>query len=632
LAPSTNSSGTDMSNVQFAPNMALMPDLAAQQLQLQRQQHLADMLRQQAVTPMDPNRMVSGAGPSRAVPISPLEGIAKMLTAYMGGKSQDAIDAKTLDLGQQMNTRLNAMGDQTMPPMAGGSAPQPIAPSAPQDPSSAAMVAALQGAPRALSGGATAQNRGPTNEAAATLDGYTADPNSVPMQAAPQAMPAPPDMAAALRGAVKNARLMGNMDLANKLTEQAWSQYAPTDATKLATAAGADITEANRKALTKSQYMAPINAREGSTLIDALTNKPFFNAPNKEGIQYKFDQGGNASADMVPGFGAALTDYTRAKEKGKNIETLAPPSQSITNPDGTTQPTSIDATLHPAVAPVATPQPGKPNPTVGNQGFPAGTRVPAPTEANPTSRREILQAEFATAKTPEDIAALNREIARLPANEGPQGVGAPFGRQQGAEAAQAELSKKFTDLSAENRTAQTTNSYLQNILAEADKAKVGAFSDKTQFANNLLSYAGISEKATDSVTAKNLLDKYSNQITARLGGGANGSDARSAIIAAAYPNSHMTPAAIREAVGNLVGANDMTKAKATILSPHANARDPVAYQQKEQIFDQNADPRIWQWKAMQDPAQKKAFAAAIIKQDPTFGQRVHALESIGAFQ
>lgn len=622
-------------NVQQAPNMSMIaPDLQAQQVALQRQQQMADMLRQQGVTPIETGQMVTGAGPARAVPISGWQVMAKLLQAGIGGHMQQQNDAKGLDLGQQLNTRINAMGDQTMPPMAGGSAPQPTAQPAPQDPSSAAMVAALQGAPRALSGGATAPNRGPTNEAAAALDGYTADPSSVPMQVAPQPqVPAPPDMAAALRGAVKNARLMGNMDLANKLTEQAWSAYAPTDATRTANAAGVDSKNANAKTLAKSLYIAPVNARAGSTLLDPLTNKPFFNAPNAEGIQYKFDGSGNASADKVPGFGAALTDYTQAKEKGKNMETLAPPSQSVYNQDGTMRPASIDATLHPSPVAAATPAPA---------GFPSVS--PADQRARDADALLLAKNEAGSATDPVQKVKLqanaNDMQARLDAGQSvvtgaakaPQGVGAPFGKQQGAEAAQAELSKKFTDLSAENRSAQTTNSYLQNILAEANKAKVGAFSDKTQFANNLLSYAGISEKATDSVTAKNLLDKYSNQITARLGGGANGSDARSAIIAAAYPNSHMTPDAIREAVGNLVGANDMTKAKANILSPHANARDPVAYQQKEQIFDQNADPRIWQWRAMQDPSQKKAFAAAIIKQDPTFGQRVHALESIGAFQ
>jgi hypothetical protein len=93
----------------------------------------------------------------------------------------------------------------------------------------------------------------------------------------------------------------------------------------------------------------------------------------------------------------------------------------------------------------------------------------------------------------------------------------------------------------------------------------------------------------------------------------------------------MTPAAIKDAADNLIGANDMIKAKASILSPHANARDPVTYQQKEQVFDQNADPRIYQYKNISDPKQRAAFAASVLKQDPNFGQKIDALHSIGAY-
>ncbi len=80
-----------------------------------------------------------------------------------------------------------------------------------------------------------------------------------------------------------------------------------------------------------------------------------------------------------------------------------------------------------------------------------------------------------------------------------------------------------------------------------------------------------------------------------------------------------------------MGANEMVKAKMGVLSPHGNARDPIKYQQKEQVFDANADPRIWQWKSIPDPAQRRAFATSIMKQDPKFVDKIKALEGIGAF-
>lgn len=627
-------------NVQQAPNMGMIaPDLQAQQVALQRQQQIADMLKQQGITPIETGQMVTGAGPARAVPVSGLQVLAKMLQAGAGGYMQQKNDAKALDIGQQMNTRMGSMLDGTLPPQSGAAPSQaaPMAPAAPQDPQSAGLVAALQGAPRTMADGSAVPNRGPTNEAAAAMDNFAANPSQMPaapQPAAPPVAPGPPDMSAALRASVKKAYIMGNPELANKLTEQAWSTYAPNETTKMAVAAGSDPAEANRKALEKALLNAPINAREGSTLIDPLTRKPFFNAPNKDGVQYQFSPDGQASAAMVPGFGAALTDYTRAKELGKNLETLAPVAQSVTNPDGTTQPASIAATLHPGIAAPAAP----------NQGFPAGTRLPAPASTNPTSRIEVLRSELdkaTQAGKASDVAALTKEIANLPASErgaapqavapAPQGVGAPFGRQQGAEAAQAELSKRWIAQVDANKEAQTTSSYLQSIRGLSEKAIVGPQSDKLAYANGLLAMAGI-PGAKDIATANNLMDKYQNQITTRLGGGAGGTDASRAIIAAAYPGSKMTKDAIGEAVGNLVGANEMIKARTSLLSPHANARDPVAYQQQEQAFDQAADPRVWQWRSISDPAQRKAFAQSILKQDPTFPARIQKLEALGVFK
>lgn len=193
---------------------------------------------------------------------------------------------------------------------------------------------------------------------------------------------------------------------------------------------------------------------------------------------------------------------------------------------------------------------------------------------------------------------------------------------------QDSLKTKWDKLTADNATAQTANSYLQNIVEQAAKAAVGPQSDKIQFLNGLLSAAGISDRATDATTANNLIDKYHAQLTARLGGR---SDAADAILAAGNPNSHMTGQAIRDAASNLQGANEMIKAKAALLAPHANALDPVGYSQKEIAFDQNADPRLWQYKAISDPAQRAAFLKNVLKQDPHFIDKAEALHKLGAY-
>jgi hypothetical protein len=77
----------------------------------------------------------------------------------------------------------------------------------------------------------------------------------------------------------------------------------------------------------------------------------------------------------------------------------------------------------------------------------------------------------------------------------------------------------------------------------------------------------------------------------------------------------------------------MVKAKAALLSPYGNNRDAVGYQQKEMAFDQNADPRIWQYKALREsnPAAARTFLQGVLKQDPHFINKADALSKLGAF-
>jgi hypothetical protein len=94
----------------------------------------------------------------------------------------------------------------------------------------------------------------------------------------------------------------------------------------------------------------------------------------------------------------------------------------------------------------------------------------------------------------------------------------------------------------------------------------------------------------------------------------------------------MNQAAINEAADNLIGAQQMTQAKTRLLTPLANARNPTDYNNAEMKFDQNADPRIFQYANIQDPTQRQAFAQKLIKQDPNIVQKIKNLEAMGAMQ
>lgn len=75
-------------------------DLQAQQMDLQRRQQYADLLRQQALSPIQ-QQQVSG----RVVPTSPVEGLAKLATAWLANKSQQGLDQKQADIGAEGRKR-----------------------------------------------------------------------------------------------------------------------------------------------------------------------------------------------------------------------------------------------------------------------------------------------------------------------------------------------------------------------------------------------------------------------------------------------------------------------------------------------------------------------------------------------
>lgn len=252
-----------------------------------------------------------------------------------------------------------------------------------------------------------------------------------------------------------------------------------------------------------------------------------------------------------------------------------------------------------------------------------GNRIPAAVQGTRDAERlRILQQERQNpANSPLDNAALDREIARAGGVQSGPATGAP--QQVG------DMQKRFGALVESNTQAEPTISYLQNIKALAPKAATGQFSDRLQFVNSLL--APFSEKASDAVTATNLLDKYTNQIVSRLGQGGMGTDAARAILESAYPNRKMNVAAIYEAADNLIGAQKMLQAKTSLLSPHGNARDPVAYQQKEQAFDQAADPRLWQLKAMDAATAQKYLSTLPADVAAQLRQKAATLKQLGVF-
>lgn len=84
-------------SVNFAPN-----DYAVQQGAIDRRRRMAEMLQQQGATPIDPGRMAGGY----VVPVSPIEGLAKMAQSWAAGRMQNRADESSRDLVKQRQSAL----------------------------------------------------------------------------------------------------------------------------------------------------------------------------------------------------------------------------------------------------------------------------------------------------------------------------------------------------------------------------------------------------------------------------------------------------------------------------------------------------------------------------------------------
>jgi hypothetical protein len=472
-----------------------------------------------------------------------------------------------------------------------------------------------------------------------------------------------------------------------KYSEQYVAPYVkPTDTTLAARQAGftpQEIQQANAGRIFKDNFVAPITGT--GTFRDPRTMQPVAFNPNvPDGTNPLFDASGNVVAvKPIDGAQAAMQGNAAATAAGgaqfKPIQKYNPDTHqmewtnegAVTNPSGGAAPTlsqifSAQESNNGKTAPD--------NPLQIQQGTFNQYKQGGESWANPADRTTVANRVLAgyQQKYGGDLGRIATAYFSGEGNVAPAGSATPFiknvadsngktvasyvgdiysrassggsnvaaaapplGTQAaadtGATGQQADLAKKWTDLSAQNQQAQSVISNLQNIKTLAGKATVGPQSDRLNYVNGLLSLAG-SEKATDAVSANDLLNKYSNQITARLSAGGMGTDAARSILQSAYPNSHMTPQAINDAADNLQGAQQMVQAKARLLAPYRNKNDATGYNNTELTFDQNADPRIFQYANIKDATARKAFAQNLMQQDPNIVQKIQTLQGLGVLK
>jgi len=171
--------------------------------------------------------------------------------------------------------------------------------------------------------------------------------------------------------------------------------------------------------------------------------------------------------------------------------------------------------------------------------------------------------------------------------------------------------------------AQPRIAIFQNIKKFAPDAFTGTGGARKELAAGILNAVGISAYEAEKVSTEELAKN--SALLAMAGGN---TDAARALAEIANPSKKLNERAIKEISNQMIGIEKMNQAKAAFLSPVA--QDSAAYQQKLNVFNQVADPRLFQEATPEDVARMKARMSKAEIAD--FGNRVKLLKQMGLTQ
>lgn len=200
----------------------------------------------------------------------------------------------------------------------------------------------------------------------------------------------------------------------------------------------------------------------------------------------------------------------------------------------------------------------------------------------------------------------------------PQGGGQPMGQQrppmvtnlapQIASTLSANTgiaNKDWEDTYNASKEAQPRIAIFQNIKKIAPEGFTGVGAERKKLAAGILNAAGI-----DAYTAENTATDELAKNTRLLALAGGNTDAARAMAEIANPSGKMTLQAIKEVSDQMIGVERLKEKRAEYLGQFRN--DPVKYQEKSQLFNKIADPRIFQ---EMSPEQVAKLKASMSKQD-----------------
>lgn len=582
------------------PQALMDPNYALRMMQAERNSKIADMLTQQSMQPIDYDH--AGA-------ISPLQGLAKMLQGYSGRDlANQSLRQQAAARTQGFQAQMDRYGDTggQVDPNAGTAQPgltgslNPAMPSGMRTPTAQSIAQAL--VPTANGSLAAKYGMTPLNMALANagdptqkaiFDQAVKDSGLSDSQKLNRDYQLTPGNLQSLgRSAVSKAEM-------DSLTPTGQAQRDIENSMP-----GSSARTNYDAAMLKATHVIPDKVTPGELALSPGTGSPLaYNPKLDPGINSTFATNGQGftsptEAAPIPGYVNANASIAGAEAKSKGFGELG--SKVIQYVDPVTQQPSVN---------------------IGKNMF-GGSGGASPSGNTPQLNQKSGQTTQSVQPTGQPTSPIVKG-----------GIQAGFNPivQSGQIGQQKDMTDKFKILNDAASNTQSVNNRLDNISDLASKTSTGQFADKLQYINSLLTLAG-SEKASDSNTAKVLLDKNSNQIIAQLGQGGLGTDAARSILTSAYPNSHMPAGAIPEAVANLKGASSMTLSKANVLRPFSQKVDPIGYSEAEQKFDNTANPSIFQWHAMPPGPAKNALATQMLARDPGMSSKIDSLENQGAFK
>jgi hypothetical protein len=649
-----------------SPASIIAPDIASEQLSLQRRQQIADMLKQQALAPSE-QQTVSGAGPTRVVPLSPLLLAAKALSAYLAGKAQSGIDAQNLNLTRQYSSRMAQLlsGGASTPPQSQSAAPDdtdsPSSQAAPDDtgPSTTDTAPATATSPATAdampdSDQSPLQSMGQQVTSAATTPSVQ---TTAPTGGAPQAGQNAFALGKLLRGMA--VEQFGGAPAASAY----WDQFKLPDAVKTNNYYGIDpqtVAGGMRRVIANQGVQA---VRPGGTL--ARTNEDGtisgqFTAPDLHTATNVTWQGGQPVATAIPGASQIQGDlrYAQTAGEGAALPYAGFDAQGRPLPVGSrtaavTQAQQPAPAMTPSgLAPAAPTMPGAP---ASPAAVPSASSQPADADRTSIYQSELVKAQDRLAnpakymapadlaqdpdmsnfkaRAQADIAGLTREMQRSGIAPGaPAAVATSTGPvyaapQPGYAESQAALAtgnaKNYLDavkLASDSPTRVNVYDNILNLSKSGINSGPGsAWQNQVKgYVANTPFLAPLAKGWKDDVSGFQELNKFMYQNAQRnwQAAGGTGTDAQLEAFSHSNPNDKMFPQAL-QAMAQWGKAGELAlQAKAAAMTnwKTQNGGNVANLDQFENHWRKNFDPRIFQLQAM-DPNAQRALVGSLSPTD-----------------